>query len=99
MNDPKYHGTFGSDLKNQGHPLFTSEVLWETVSKIHNSGVASTPPRNTHEIHANPKTFFLEGGGEEGLGGGVDVWLNRDHNLYNVIGLSSNEIKILARGI
>ena len=34
---PKYHVTFSSNLKNQGHPFFTSEVLWGTVSKQANT--------------------------------------------------------------
>ena len=31
---PKYRVTFSSDLKNQGHPFFISEILWGTVNKL-----------------------------------------------------------------
>ena len=30
---PKYHVTFSSDLKNQGHPFFTSDAMCGTVNK------------------------------------------------------------------
>ena len=56
-----------------------------------------TPPGTTHEIHANPKTFFW---GEGGRPGSMSDGIRIDYLITYImlLLLSFNEIKILAGG-